>query len=58
MSVPIEPEFEKLLAKPEVNKIIEFLIRDQAFSVEFLASTIICYFVNMEIKAGKKEAKV
>ncbi len=39
------PAFEKLLANEEMNKLIEFLIRDQAFTVEFLASTIANYFI-------------
>jgi hypothetical protein len=40
-------DFEKLLAKPEVNKIIEALIIDQAFSVEFIASCIAHYYTSI-----------
>jgi len=42
-----ELDFEKLLAKPEVDKIIEFLIKDHAFTTEFLASTIANYYLTM-----------
>jgi len=52
----IIPDFEKLLADNDVNSLIEFLIKDQAFSVEFLASTIACYYLN-EKKQGDKKTK-
>lgn len=38
------PDFEKLLQKDEINKFLEFLINDQAFSTEFLASCIANYY--------------
>jgi len=39
------PDFENLLSKPEINSIIEALIRDNAFSVEFVASCIANYYL-------------
>lgn len=39
------PEFEELLMDKKVNNLVEFLIKDQAFSIEFLASCISQYYV-------------
>ena len=53
------PSFEVLLSDEKTNKIIEALIRDHAFSTEFLASCVAQYIItilNIEvytIKRGK-----
>lgn len=44
MSQDIIPSFEILLAISEVNKIIIALIKDQAFTDEFIASCIAHYY--------------
>ena len=50
----IIPEFEVFLADEKVNKMLEFLIRDSAFSIEFLASTIAHYYLTNKEKNERK----
>lgn len=41
------PDFERILNNKETNDIIEALIKDQAFSVEFLASCVANYYITV-----------
>lgn len=45
-------DFEKLLMNTKTNELIEALIEDNAFTTEFLASTIAHYFCSV-LKGGE-----
>jgi len=47
------PAFEILLADKNINSILEALIKDQAFSIEFLASCVANYYVTVLRKEKK-----
>lgn len=55
MSCDTTPDFETILSNKQTNSFVEALIKDQAFSIEFIASCIVNYYVTQLRKEPNNE---